>query len=1058
MVGCLLWSVWASGWWAGGFHTAYAETQYTVTYSPGEHGFINGSTTELVTPMTSPLHVPEIEAYEHYTFIGWRVENSTGALLTAAELGNLVITKDILITAHYTAETLTVYYNQGSRGALSGTESEQVAYGASPLSVPQVIPEAGYTFIGWSSDGGGSRLTTEQLLAIAVTENVTYTACYVQSYYMVRFLSGEHGTFGENGAVVYNVTHQYGEYLEDMVKVKPDPGYMLDYWSSDGGATRLSTQEIWVSPVTQSVTYTVYYKTAEYKIVYSAGIHGAVHGATEETVTYGQYPAMAPQPVPDEGYFFTGWSTDGGLTLLTSEEASHTAITANTSYLAFFETYAEGLTVQSYGVISSAGVATQISVKPAILGGNKLVYWNFGSSLPDLPLVRSKASGYTLFPREKVIAAVSGDIIAVAELDPWDRIIRYGYTAARVGLDLGNGAPVLYSAASGNEAVRLVWSAVSGAEGYKLCWGTASGEYTTEELLEANLLSWEATGLNNGTDYYFAVKAVYPAGDSVHSNELSAVPAAVPLAPGSVSAVAGNGQAVVSFVPSAYDGGAAITQYEVTSYPGSIVATGSSSPITVAGLTNGMAYSFTVKAVNSAGKSAASASSGYVVPGASVSGGGGGGGFLASAVLSRTPSGAVDAAELGRMSMEETGGRQQAVFVLDYDKLWQVLEQLSPAETDSGPVVAISAPNGAEAVAGELTGEILALLDNRDAVLELRLEDTVYSLPVKALQMEEQLSRFGEEIQPNNLRIRVTVAQGSDNEAQVLEKSAAASGYVAASGPVSFSVTGYYGFKTFQVDRFPTFVQRRIALTEGSSAWDQYTGAVLQADGSLRPVPTRVEDREGRLYAVISSLTNSTYAVIRYQTEFADLEDHWARSTVNKLASRLILKGVDTNRFAPDQGMTRAEFAAVLTRALGLPLTVASGTKQPAFKDIQAADWFNKEVRSAAAYGLVQGYSDGSFLPSSGLTREAAMVMLARALKLAGGAGEELSAAEAGKLLEAYQDGGQVSDWARLGVAGVLKAGLAGGRTEGVLAPQDGITRGEVAVLLYRLLEKSGLS
>ena len=92
------------------------------------------------------------------------------------------------------------------------------------------------------------------------------------------------------------------------------------------------------------------------------------------------------------------------------------------------------------------------------------------------------------------------------------------------------------------------------------------------------------------------------------------VNATVPGAPTIGVATAGNSQATVTFTGPASTGGSSITSYTVTAFPGGATGTGSGSPITVTGLNNGEAYTFTVKAANSSGAGAASAASNAVTP------------------------------------------------------------------------------------------------------------------------------------------------------------------------------------------------------------------------------------------------------------------------------------------------------------------------------------------------------------------------------------------------------------------------------------------------------------
>jgi hypothetical protein len=88
----------------------------------------------------------------------------------------------------------------------------------------------------------------------------------------------------------------------------------------------------------------------------------------------------------------------------------------------------------------------------------------------------------------------------------------------------------------------------------------------------------------------------------------------VPGAPTIGTATAGDASASVTFSAPADNGGAAITLYTATSSPGGFTGTSATSPITVSGLTNGVAYTFTVKATNSEGQGSASAASNSVTP------------------------------------------------------------------------------------------------------------------------------------------------------------------------------------------------------------------------------------------------------------------------------------------------------------------------------------------------------------------------------------------------------------------------------------------------------------
>jgi hypothetical protein len=120
-------------------------------------------------------------------------------------------------------------------------------------------------------------------------------------------------------------------------------------------------------------------------------------------------------------------------------------------------------------------------------------------------------------------------------------------------------------------------------------------------------------------DYNDTIKCTVTATNSAGSASATSAATAniagtVPGAPTIGTATAGNAQAAVSFTAPANTGGPAITSYTATSSPGGFTASGASSPLTVSGLTNGTAYTFTVTATNSIGTGTASAASNSVTP------------------------------------------------------------------------------------------------------------------------------------------------------------------------------------------------------------------------------------------------------------------------------------------------------------------------------------------------------------------------------------------------------------------------------------------------------------
>ncbi|MEI7782476.1 MAG: DUF2341 domain-containing protein, partial [Planctomycetota bacterium] len=180
-------------------------------------------------------------------------------------------------------------------------------------------------------------------------------------------------------------------------------------------------------------------------------------------------------------------------------------------------------------------------------------------------------------------------------------------------------APTALTPTADDTEVSLSWTAPANNGGavitdyvidYKL-----SSDSSWSTFADGTSTSTTATVINltNGSSYDFRVSAHNAVGTGSVSATATATPATVPSAPAKGTATKGNVSASVAFTPP-NDGGSAITNYTVTSSPGSFTNTGVTSPIVISGLTNGTPYTFTITATNAMGTSPASVASDPVTP------------------------------------------------------------------------------------------------------------------------------------------------------------------------------------------------------------------------------------------------------------------------------------------------------------------------------------------------------------------------------------------------------------------------------------------------------------
>lgn len=183
---------------------------------------------------------------------------------------------------------------------------------------------------------------------------------------------------------------------------------------------------------------------------------------------------------------------------------------------------------------------------------------------------------------------------------------------------------------------------------------------------------------------------------------------------------------------------------------------------------------------------------------------------------------------------------------------------------------------------------------------------------------------------------------------------------------------------------------------------------------------------------------------------FGDIRNHKNREAIEALASRGIISGKGNDKFDPDATMTRAEFATIVTKALGL--TPKANGK---FTDVKAGDWFAGYVGTASQYGIIAGVGDNKFDPNGTITRQEAAVMVARAAKLCG-MDTALDNAAVRDVLAQFSDYVKSAEWARQGLAFCYREGILDDSALNIHAT-EAMTRCEIAQMLFNLLGSAKL-
>ncbi len=333
-----------------------------------------------------------------------------------------------------------------------------------------------------------------------------------------------------------------------------------------------------------------------------------------------------------------------------------------------------------------------------------------------------------------------------------------------------------------------------------------------------------------------------------------------------------------------------------------------------------------------------------------------------------------------------------------------------------------------------------------DPEIVLAMGKSRYHLPLKLIQSASLAEQLGAAV--DDVEVMMSLRKLSAKEMDEIAKATLSADGTLISNAYQISLTAQTGAQQIEITDFDNrYAGLAIATDQFATNYDRFTAVQYDSafDSKVRFVPALLQQRNNENTVGLRPTRTGIFFVLSASKTFNDINGHWAQSQIELLASKLLVKGISEQAFKPDRSITRAEFAALLVRALGL--TDTSGSNP--FSDIKNDDWYAASVATAAHVGLIEGYQDGTFRPNQNISREQLAVMAVRAQRFINN--KDIVTTNQ-NVLQSYTDHSSISSWAQHSVAEALQSNLMKGISDNIFAPKNQTTRAQAVVLLKKLI------
>jgi hypothetical protein len=378
----------------------------------------------------------------------------------------------------------------------------------------------------------------------------------------------------------------------------------------------------------------------------------------------------------------------------------------------------------------------------------------------------------------------------------------------------------------------------------------------------------------------------------------------------------------------------------------------------------------------------------------------------------------------------------------------------------------LSSPSGVSTIKIQVTGTgsimqsvfagtLFQRILGSNAIATLETSTTIGSIAIRAAEIQKALEAFGQDI--SKVSVSISVKQMDSLDRSKLDSLFSGQQITLVSVPLDFRITATLNgdSKKYEITSTTSYVTHTIPLpaTVTPDAIKTLTGVMYDpATNTYYPVPTVfTTNADGTIQATLNRLGNSIYTVVSTNHKtFGDVStQHYAKDAIEALASKFVISGYEDNSFRTDQSVTRAEFASMLIKAMGI---VPKKDVIVPFNDVNVNDWYIDAVAAAKETGFISGYEDGTFRPNETVSRQEMAIMINKALRT-GGYDKQFTAAEQAAALANFSDRAVIPDWAKEAASYVSNTGIMNGTADGSFAGEITADRAQAAVILYRMLK-----